>query len=50
MGILPNIPGETDHYFNTESTFSKMKKSSVFINVGRGSSVKEEDLIKALKE
>ena len=27
-----------------------MKKSSVFINVGRGAAVKEVDLIKALKE
>ena len=33
-----------------ESTFSKMKKSSVFINIGRGSTVKEADLITALKE
>jgi D-2-hydroxyacid dehydrogenase (NADP+) len=33
-----------------ESTFSKMKKSSVFINIGRGSTVKEDDLITALKQ
>ena len=33
-----------------ESTFSKMKKTAVFMNIGRGTTVKEEDLVKALKE
>lgn len=49
MAILPNIVGVTEHMITTESTFSKMKKSSVFINIGRGSTVKEDDLISALK-
>jgi phosphoglycerate dehydrogenase-like enzyme len=30
--------------------FSKMKKSAVFINVGRGDTVVEADLIKALSD
>jgi phosphoglycerate dehydrogenase-like enzyme len=50
VAILPNIVGVTEHFINIESTFSKMKKSSVFINIGRGSTVKEEDLILALKQ
>jgi len=33
-----------------ESTFSKMKKTAVFMNIGRGPTVQETDLIKALKE
>jgi phosphoglycerate dehydrogenase-like enzyme len=33
-----------------DSTFSKMKKSSVFMNIGRGPTVNEDDLIKALKD
>lgn len=49
VGVLPGVPGVTDDFFNTESTFSKMKKSAVFMNIGRGTSVKEEDLIAALK-
>ena len=50
VGVLPRVVGETDYFFTTESTFSKMKKSAVFMNIGRGTTVKEEDLIKALKE
>lgn len=49
-GILPKVAGVTDDFFNMESTFSKMKKSSVFMNIGRGTTVNEEDLAKALKE
>ena len=49
MAILPNIVGVTEQMITIESTFSKMKKSSVFINIGRGSTVKEDDLITALK-
>lgn len=48
VGILPKQP-ETDDFFSKESTFSKMKKGSVFINIGRGSTVNENDLIDALK-
>jgi D-2-hydroxyacid dehydrogenase (NADP+) len=33
-----------------ESTFSKMKKSAVFLNIGRGTTVNEDDLVKALNE
>lgn len=50
VGILPKVAGETDDFFNMESTFSKMKKTAVFMNIGRGTTVKEEDLVKALKE
>ena len=32
-----------------ESTFKKMKKSAVFMNIGRGPTVNEEDLIEALQ-
>ena len=32
-----------------ESTFSKMKESAVFMNIGRGMNVNENDLVKALK-
>ena len=48
VGILPRIPNATDDFFNMESTFSKMKKSAVFMNIGRGTTVKEEDLAAAL--
>lgn len=49
VGALPKVPGATDDFFNMESTFSKMKSSGVFMNVGRGTCVNEEDLIEALK-
>jgi len=48
VGVLPGVPGLTDDFFNMESTFSKMKKNAVFMNIGRGTCVNEEDLIKAL--
>jgi len=47
---LPKVAGLTDDFFNTESAFSKMKKSAVFMNIGRGTTVKEEDLAKALND
>lgn len=40
---------ETNQFFDLEK-FKKMKKSACFINVGRGQSVKEQDLIKAVEE
>lgn len=46
VNILPLTP-ETKHFFN-EKIFSQMKEGTVFINVGRGPSVKTEDLIAAL--
>ena len=47
IAILPKTP-ETDGMFD-DSLFSKMKKDSIFINIGRGSSVNEQDLTKHLK-
>jgi D-2-hydroxyacid dehydrogenase (NADP+) len=47
LSILPFTKTTID-LFNSEK-FEKMKSSAVFINLGRGSSVVEEDLIKALK-
>ncbi|MBD7910488.1 MULTISPECIES: C-terminal binding protein [Clostridium] len=40
---------ENKEFFNIE-TFKKMNKSPLFINVARGSSVNEDDLVKALDE
>ncbi len=45
--ILPDTP-ETKGIFNN-SLFSKMKKNSIFINIGRGSTVNEVDLANHLK-
>lgn len=47
VGVLPKV-GDTVDFFNMESTFSKMKSTSVFMNIGRGPTVQEDDLIKAL--
>merc|ERR1711918_248280 len=33
-----------------DSTFSKMKPTGVFMNIGRGPTCKEDDLTKALKD
>lgn len=49
VGVLPKV-ADTVNFFNTESTFSKMKKTSVFMNIGRGPTVKEDDLIASLKD
>ena len=49
VGILPKAQGLTDNYFSRQTTFSKMKKSAIFMNIGRGSTVNEVDLVKALK-
>jgi D-3-phosphoglycerate dehydrogenase / 2-oxoglutarate reductase len=38
------------HHMLTEKHFHQMKKSAVFINTGRGATVDEESLIKALQE
>lgn len=43
--LTPLTEGMMDY-----QTFSKMKKTALFINVGRGPIVKEEDLVKALEE
>ena len=46
---MPKV-ADTEDFFNMESTFSKMKKTAVFMNIGRGPTVQEEDLTKALKD
>lgn len=48
VNLLPHTT-ETTNFYNSER-FKIMKNTSIFINLGRGSSVIEEDLIKALKE
>ena len=48
INILPHTI-ETIDLFNYDK-FKKMKRTGVFINIGRGSAVEEDDLIKALKE
>jgi phosphoglycerate dehydrogenase-like enzyme len=48
VNILPQT-NETVNLFNYNK-FRLMKSSSVFINIGRGSAVEEDDLIKVLKE
>lgn len=49
MDIVINLlPDSTEtHYFFTEKRFNLMKKGAIFINVGRGGTVKTEDLVKA---
>lgn len=46
--MLPKVAGVTDDFFSTKSTFSLMKQSAVFMNIGRGTTVNEDDLIEAL--
>ena len=48
VGVLPKVAGVTDDFFNMQSTFSKMKKSAVFMNIGRGTTCNEDDLAIAL--
>ena len=48
VGVLPKTP-QTTHFFSMEKVFSKMKSTAVFMNIGRGPTCKEEDLIEALK-
>ena len=47
INILPLV-SETRHIYNAE-VFYNMKKTAFFINVGRGDSVVEKDLLQALK-
>ena len=49
VGVLPKT-NATDDFFTMETTFSKMKKSAIFMNIGRGTNVNEDDLAKALNE
>lgn len=48
--IVINILPHTDktHYFFNQDTFSQMKEGTLFVNVGRGPTVKTDDLIAAL--
>lgn len=48
VGILPGTH-ETYHIFNSD-IFGKMKKTGIFINVGRGDTVHTKELISALEE
>lgn len=43
------LTDETKHMFN-QSTFEKMKNSAIFINIGRGGHVVEEDLVNAIEQ
>lgn len=43
------LTDETKHKFNA-SAFEKMKSDSIFINIGRGAIVNEEDLVNALNK
>ena len=47
VNILP-YTDKTEDYFDKKA-FEKMKKDSIFINIGRGSTVNEEHLIEFLK-
>lgn len=49
--IVNTLPlTKSTEYFYDEKFFSKVKKGAKFINVGRGKSVKEADLLKAIKQ
>lgn len=49
VGVLPKTE-DTVNFFTMEACFSKMKKSAVFMNIGRGQTVKEDELIVALQQ
>lgn len=48
VSVLPSTE-ETKHLFTYE-TFSAMKESAVFLNMGRGDAVSEPDLLRAIQE
>ncbi|MBP3966045.1 D-2-hydroxyacid dehydrogenase [Paenibacillus lignilyticus] len=48
VNILP-LTGETQHLFHAER-FAVMKRTAYFINVGRGATVRTEDLVEALNK
>ena len=47
VGVLPKTL-DTVNFFSMENCFSKMKKSAVFMNIGRGHTVNEDDLLNAI--
>jgi D-3-phosphoglycerate dehydrogenase len=49
--ISMHAPGTKDaHHLMKEQHFKKMKKTALFVNTGRGSTVDEPAMIKALQE
>jgi phosphoglycerate dehydrogenase-like enzyme len=48
LNIMPST-AENYHFFNT-AAFAKMKRDAVYINIGRGSTQSEENLVAALRE
>ena len=48
IGSLPKMV-QTNDFFNTKNTFGKMKKTAVFMNIGRGTTCNEDDLADALE-
>ena len=49
--LITSLPlTEHTHKFMDREKFSKMKPSSIFINLGRGQTIDEESLISALKK
>ena len=49
MSVHAPLDANTEGLMNKEA-FSKMKKNAIFLNLGRGPIVVEEDLAKALEE
>jgi len=49
VGVLPKT-ADTGEFFNNAGTFSKMKKTAVFMNIGRGPTVNEPELVTALQD
>jgi len=47
VGSLPKMVATND-FFNGPNCFSKMKKTAIFMNIGRGTTVDEDDLAVAL--
>ena len=39
---------QTNDFFNSTNCFNKMKKTAIFMNIGRGTTVDESDLADAL--
>ena len=47
LGTLPKMV-QTNDFFNRTNCFDKMKKTAIFMNIGRGTTVDESDLADAL--